>query len=213
MSPEAAEGVVQLTARADIYSLGVLAYRLLVGRLPFPFEGDVHATLEAHINEPVPPPADVGAILPVALESAFLRALEKDPVNRQSSAADFWIELAGAADDSWPQWRGRVDLETVIDRDNPSSSRASEVHEHQDGPADITSVGTNVQATGNPGSKLPSARIAMPVFTPKRRHRWSGFAVSAIVGVVIAFAVVILTNVVTSAAPLAIESVTVTVNA
>ena len=204
MSPESARGVTELTGESDIYSLGVLAYRLLVGRLPFPFEGDILATLEAHINQPVPSPADVGVSLPPALEVAVLRALAKNPADRPSGADDFWDELGGAADASWPRWRDGADLGMLISRVSlpgppiPQKGGAHGIHANQDVGAPSTVTGFRVGA--GTSTKLPTERITSPVFAPKKRRRWPGLAAASVVGVGIAVGLLLLTD--SSAAPL-----------
>jgi serine/threonine protein kinase len=214
MSPEAAEGVAELTARSDIYSLGVLAYRMLVGRLPFPFDGNVLATLEAHISEPVPPPTDQGVTLPPALEIAMLRALAKDPADRQSGAAEFWAEFAEAASDAWPRWKELVDLESAVSRVSSSLAVDGDMKETLDD-VGVGSAGTivrDVRRGSFPASPLSTTRIAAPVFVPKARRRWPGFVASAILGVGIAIGLFALTGVLTSSSSIAVDSVSVTVS-
>jgi uncharacterized protein YjdB len=80
MSPEQC-AAKELTGASDQYSLGVVAYEMLSGRLPFAAES-VMALMYAHFNEV---PTNVTAIrpdTPPGLASAVMRMLEKDPANR-----------------------------------------------------------------------------------------------------------------------------------
>lgn len=100
MAPERL-GTMQpdLAHRADVYSLGVMAYELLSGRLPFVSESnDAMGVLTMHLQAPVEPPSVHGA--PPAFDDVLMRALDKDPARRMASAAQFRIELGRAADDA-----------------------------------------------------------------------------------------------------------------
>ncbi|MFN2466145.1 MAG: serine/threonine protein kinase, partial [Candidatus Dormibacteria bacterium] len=114
MSPEQAGGKADIDQRTDVYSLGVMAYELLVGRLPFPpIPGNVMATVEAHISTPPPRPSQVAPGFPNKVEDVLLNALAKDPKKRYKTAGDFWVKLADAAEKSWPGWAGESDLSAV----------------------------------------------------------------------------------------------------
>jgi hypothetical protein len=112
MSPEQAAGKAELGQRTDVYSLAVLAYELLVGRLPFP-GGNVMFIVEAHISMPPPPPSQVAPGFPPKVEEVLLTALSKDPSRRPKSAADFWSKLANAAQKVWPGWADDSDLSGI----------------------------------------------------------------------------------------------------
>ncbi|MEV0131800.1 protein kinase [Dactylosporangium sp. NPDC050688] len=84
LAPERAGGE-PATARSDIYSLGVVAYRCLAGRLPFVGESVLQIALR-HAHDELPPlPQDV----PPAVRTVVERALAKDPAKRWPSAAEF----------------------------------------------------------------------------------------------------------------------------
>lgn len=104
MSPEAASGSTDTTPAWDIYSAGVLAYRLLVGRPPFENATSPLAVLEAHRSIPAPDPADFGSSLPPEVTAVVLGALAKDPDRRPGSIGSFWEKLSQAASEVWPEW-------------------------------------------------------------------------------------------------------------
>ncbi|MBX7219006.1 MAG: protein kinase [Blastocatellia bacterium] len=83
--------------RADIYSLGVLLYRLLTGHLPFESpEGDVMAVAVMHITMEPPPLHHFNSLAPKELEPVIWRALRKNPEHRSTAAelaADFRMAL------------------------------------------------------------------------------------------------------------------------
>ena len=87
MAPEQIRGA-QADVRSDIYSLGIVLYTLLAGRPPFEGKGD-HALMMAQLEQA--PPSLRSRITNVTpkLESAVMRALEKDPVARFQTVAAF----------------------------------------------------------------------------------------------------------------------------
>ncbi|MEX2177397.1 MAG: serine/threonine-protein kinase [Gemmatimonadaceae bacterium] len=98
MSPEQAVGAREIDGRSDLYSLGVVGYRMLLGRLPFvAASGQAlmaqHATVKPDDLTLAVPPADRG------IASVVMRALEKDPAARWANADDFRDELQSLARD------------------------------------------------------------------------------------------------------------------
>jgi serine/threonine protein kinase len=105
MSPEQALHLGELDARADIYSLGVMLYEMVVGVLPF--AGDTpYAIIHGHIYTPLPLPAQVNPDVPQQVEAVLLKALAKDPADRHESAVllvrDFWKAVT---DSKWQELR------------------------------------------------------------------------------------------------------------
>lgn len=93
MSPEQCAGTGHIDARADIYSLGVVLYELLTGRVPFPDKGwgDV---IIAHLTKEPPAPRTLRPELPREWEALVLHALEKDPTVRIPSMEAFATYIA-----------------------------------------------------------------------------------------------------------------------
>jgi serine/threonine-protein kinase len=95
MSPEQFTGK-ELDRRSDVYSLGVMAYEMLTGRLPFDAEtpwqwATQHMTAKPTPFETIAPNAGI----PDAMRRAIMRALTKDKNDRQASAREFYAELSG----------------------------------------------------------------------------------------------------------------------
>lgn len=79
-------------ARSDLYALGVVAYEVLTGRLPFAAEQPL-ALLRQHVHEPPVPLEAVDPGLPELLRNIVHRCLEKEPARRYESAAALLADL------------------------------------------------------------------------------------------------------------------------
>ncbi len=90
-SPEQARGSY-VDERSDIYSLGVVMYEMLTGRVPFDGENPVEVALK-HINEEMIPPSKIVKGIPPNLEKAVLKATDKFQTNRYKSADEFLEDL------------------------------------------------------------------------------------------------------------------------
>jgi serine/threonine-protein kinase len=95
LSPEQAQGHA-VSAPSDLYSIGIILYEMLTGRLPFEGESAVTIALKQVSERPTSPRALNPAISP-ALEAVVMRALEKDPARRFADADDMIAALEGAA--------------------------------------------------------------------------------------------------------------------
>jgi serine/threonine protein kinase len=110
MAPEQALGHT-IGPWTDLYSVGVMTYEQLVGRLPFHDSPTPVAILLRHVNEPIPPVLDSRPDVDPALSEWVARLLVKEPTERTPSAAQAWdeleeivIELLG------PRWRREARL-------------------------------------------------------------------------------------------------------
>lgn len=95
ISPEQIQSSAQVTASADIYSLGVMTYQLLTGHLPFE-RPNTGALLLAHLTTPPPDAREILPDLPRLAAHALQRALDKTPTDRYPSAGEFVAALEGA---------------------------------------------------------------------------------------------------------------------
>jgi serine/threonine protein kinase len=103
MSPEQAMGERQIDGRSDIYSLGVLGYQMITGRVPFSASNSM-ALLLKHVSEKPQPIAELRPEAPRPLCDAIERALKKAPEERWATASAFRDALMGSEEAS-PSWR------------------------------------------------------------------------------------------------------------
>jgi serine/threonine-protein kinase len=93
MSPEQARGIKAIDHRSDIWSLGVIAYECLIGRLPFDSEGFGDLVLKI-CTLPPPVPSAV-ATVPAGFDAWFARVVERDPEQRFQSVDEMLEVLQG----------------------------------------------------------------------------------------------------------------------
>jgi serine/threonine protein kinase len=86
ISPEQAQGKSELTPRTDHYSLGIVLYELLVGRVPFSADTPF-AVVHSHIYTPPPAPSSINPAISPAVDAVLMKALAKNPEDRYPSAA------------------------------------------------------------------------------------------------------------------------------
>jgi eukaryotic-like serine/threonine-protein kinase len=151
LSPEQAQGHA-VTAASDLYSIGVMLYEILAGRLPFEGESAVSIALK-HLSEQPPPLSQLRPDVHPALEAVVMSALAKDPALRWQSAEDFAEALEAARGQIEAGVDGAQGLAVVAPIPLPAAAPAA----------------------ASPGGAGDGA-IAPPA-EPQRRRRWPWFTI------------------------------------
>jgi serine/threonine-protein kinase len=95
LSPEQARGAA-VDARSDLYSLGIVMYEMLTGRVPFTGDAPVEIAMK-HLQNVPEPPSTIRSEVPHDLDAVVMRALAKDPEQRYASAEEMDADLARVA--------------------------------------------------------------------------------------------------------------------
>ncbi len=170
LSPEQAQGL-PVSAQSDLYSIGILLFELLTGRLPFEGDSAVAIALK-QVAETPPPPSVLNPAVTPQLERVVLRALEKEPARRFDDADEFAAALEAA---------GRASGIGVAATGVTSEANGAE-------PVTAPAPATEVVQPARPVSEsyaFPPQPLAAPV-APERRRWW----IPLVAGLVVAAAVV-----------------------
>src|SRR3954467_2573702 len=95
LSPEQARGA-QVDPRSDLYSLGIVIYEMLTGRVPFTGDTPVEIAMK-HLSQIPEPPSKLNPEVPHDLDAVVMRALAKDPAQRYGSTEEMDADLARVA--------------------------------------------------------------------------------------------------------------------
>lgn len=90
-SPEQAKGNY-IDCRTDLYSLGVVIYEMVTGRVPFDADSPVSVALK-HIQEEVVPPKNINSAVPESLNKLILKSMEKEQIKRYQSSKELIVDL------------------------------------------------------------------------------------------------------------------------
>ncbi|MBX3209751.1 MAG: protein kinase [Labilithrix sp.] len=170
MSPEQMRSAKDVDVRSDIWSIGVCLYELLTGRVPFDAQG-VAEICAMVLKDPVPAPSQFVQGLPVDLEAAVLRCLEKDVTRRFQSVAELAFALQSYAPDEASARRILHVMQTVQKADHATIVTS--------GPSDLEGGAKTMNAwdSGQP------ARKPAPFLTrPQLVGAFVGVALLGIVG-------------------------------
>jgi len=146
MSPEQALGG-ELTPATDLYSLGVVAWELLTGQVPFEESDTPVAVLYRHVHEPIPSVRTVAPDVDEGIAQWLEKMLAKRPEDRFQSADEAWVELEDVVLDLLgPRWRREARL--AVDGTQPHNQRTLT-------PAPFESASVQTPAPEPPGAVTP----------------------------------------------------------
>jgi serine/threonine-protein kinase len=153
LSPEQAQGHA-VTATSDIYSIGVMLYELLAGRLPFDGDSAVAVALK-HLSEAPAPISHWRPDVHPSLEAVVMAALAKDPAQRWQSAEDLAAGLESA----------RVQIESGANGGQDT--------------ADFAAIPMPAGQDTDPTQLAPPTAVVAPVTEPgpERERRWPWYAI------------------------------------
>ena len=96
-SPEQAKGSIT-DAKSDLYSLGVVMYEMLTGKVPFDADTPVSVALK-HMQEKPVQPIELNSEIPTAVNDIVNKAMQKDPLDRYQTAKEMFADLSTALKD------------------------------------------------------------------------------------------------------------------
>jgi tetratricopeptide (TPR) repeat protein len=163
ISPEQASGETKLDARTDVYSLGVVLYELLVGRVPFQADTP-YAVVHDHIFTPLPLPRSIEPDLPESLERVLLKALAKDPKDRFQGVEEMMGAFQAALEGVLIDEDDLVERSTITVSPPAAAVSAADSLADAARSVDVSDAKTLVQEVSGEEARVPPK--------PKRRIKW-----------------------------------------
>lgn len=195
-SPEHAKGVAT-GEKSDIYSLGIVLYQMLTGRLPFLGESPISVALK-HLQEPFEEPRLVNPNIPQSVENVILRAMRKNAYERYASAQDMLDDLATCLQ---PQRLNEPRVRFPSDADEEEQTRViPAIRPEMHSSAEETLAGKN--AGKKPPADEEDERWDRAADKPRKRKKWIlptvfGVIAAILIGILI-WAIVALRGSITS---------------
>jgi eukaryotic-like serine/threonine-protein kinase len=196
MSPEQCTGGAELDARSDIYSMGVIAYEMLTGDVPFRAATAMGVVVK-HINNSPPRPSDLRRDIPAEIDEVILKALAKKREDRQDSASALALELETAMVAAGIEVKAltprSLDQTTPPDFSSPGAHEAPTIPE-QEGLKAPTSRVAGARLTGAKKEDEVPSSVEVPSFSGwlrstvgagNRRPLWGILAAMAVVAAVL----------------------------
>jgi serine/threonine protein kinase len=153
ISPEQASGQAELDPRTDIYSLGIILYEMVVGRVPFNADTP-YAVVHDHIYTELPRPTEINPAIPPGVEAVLMRALAKKPSDRYDTAVAMMTAFKQACADA-----GLTSLPDNRDQVAEQSFARKSASLLDDSPT----VSTELPAKAAPSTPPPAPSIPAPI--------------------------------------------------
>ncbi|MGH3087313.1 MAG: Stk1 family PASTA domain-containing Ser/Thr kinase [Rubrobacteraceae bacterium] len=122
ISPEQAMGE-PVGPASDLYSLGVLLYEMLTGKLPYDADTPIGIAMK-HVNGQLKPPKEVNPAMPAGMNAIVVKLLQKDPEDRYSSDQDLIADLERVSRGESPEGAATTQ---VMDRVGPRTSKTQDM--------------------------------------------------------------------------------------
>jgi len=146
ISPEQAQAQT-VDQRSDIYSLGIILYEMVTGRVPYTADTPLAVILK-HVTHPLPLPSSVKSDIPEPIEQVILKALAKNPDDRFNSVAEFLSA-----------WKRALDL-----KDTPVK--------RLDAPTALPSVQATPATSATVQTPDGTVSVSATVSKPDKSRRW-----------------------------------------
>lgn len=166
LSPEQARGSIA-TKQSDIYSLGIILFELLTGKVPFEGETAVSIALK-HFREEIPSVREQNKEIPQALENVIIKATAKEPAERYSSVN----EMA-------------ADLKTVLDPQRANEPRLK-IQQDDNGETKVLDI-KHLKADDYQPKKSTDSQPANPSTKPQKWKKYG--IISGTLGIIVLIAV------------------------